>query len=114
MMRWLICTSAGNRSWWRRRLPVLPDVPTFQEQGVADIDVNSWWGLVGPAGLPPSIVSRLNAEVAAVLEDPALLQTLEGWGIQASAGTPEAFGSHVRSEASRWKERVSRFGVELE
>jgi tripartite-type tricarboxylate transporter receptor subunit TctC len=97
------------------RLPILPEVPTFREQGVADVDVSSWWGLVGPAGLPRAIVTRLNAEVAAVLAEPGLQQTLKDWGIQATPGTtPADFGSHIRSEAMRWKDRVVRFGIERE
>ena len=45
------------------RLRALPDVPTFAEQGLADIDANFWWGLVGPRGMPRAVVERLNAEM---------------------------------------------------
>lgn len=96
------------------RLTVLPQVPTFQEQGVSDMDVSSWWGLVGPAGLPHPIVDRLNQEVAAVLSEPGLRQTLTEWGIHAVPGTPADFGSHIRREAARWKVRVVRSGIPLE
>lgn len=98
----------------QRRLPILPGVPTFQEQGVADPDVSSWWGLVGPAGLPEAIVARLNSEVTTVLADPGLLQTLRGWGIEATPGSAAGFGNHIRGESLRWKERVTRFGIALE
>src|SRR5690606_11093313 len=49
------------------RLAILPDVPTFPEQGAPHLDVSSWWGIVGPADLPAPVVQRLNAEVAAIL-----------------------------------------------
>jgi tripartite-type tricarboxylate transporter receptor subunit TctC len=97
-----------------RRLRVLPDVPTFAEQGVADIDVSSWWGVVGPAGMPPSIVGRLNSAIAEVLADPDLQATMAKWGIEPTPGTPESFGEHVRNESARWKERVARFAIKPE
>lgn len=97
-----------------RRLRVLPDVPTFAEQGVADNDVSSWWGVVGPAGMPEAIVARLNAEIAAILADPELRTTMSKWGIEPTPGTPESFGSHIRQESTRWKERVARFAVKPE
>ena len=94
-----------------RRLRILPHVPTFAEQGVADNDVSSWWGIVGPAGMPDPIVARLNAEIATALAQPDLLSK---WGIEATPGTPAAFGKHIQQEASRWKERVARFAVKPE
>ena len=97
-----------------RRLAILPDVPTFREQGVPDLDVSSWWGIVGPAGLPAPVVQRLNAEVAAILAEPEMQATLAQWGIEASPGTPGEFGAHVRAEAAKWRERVDRFGVKPE
>jgi tripartite-type tricarboxylate transporter receptor subunit TctC len=97
-----------------RRLRVLPDVPTFAEQGVADIDVSSWWGVVGPAGMPPSIIARLNSAIAEVLADPDLQATMAKWGIEPTPGTPESFGEHVRNESARWKERVARFAIKPE
>ena len=98
----------------KRRLRVLPDVPTFAEQGVADIDVSSWWGVVGPAGMPQPIIARLNSEIAAVLADPELRATIDDWGIEPTPGTSESFGEHIRQESFRWKERVSTFAIKPE
>jgi tripartite-type tricarboxylate transporter receptor subunit TctC len=97
-----------------RRLAILPEVPTFAEQGGPDLDVSSWWGIVGPAGLPAPVVQRLNAEVAALLKEPDLQATLAQWGIEASPGTPAQFGALVEKEATSWRERVARFGVKPE
>lgn len=96
------------------RLSILPEVPTFQEQGVPEVAVSSWWGLVGPAGMAEAIVARLNRETASVMADPEMKATLSGWGIEASPGSPADFGLHIREEAVRWKERVGSFGVKLE
>lgn len=92
------------------RLPALPDVPTLAEQGVRDADASSWWGLVGPPGLPRPIVERLNAEVAAALVHPEVARTLQGWSIVPSPGTPEAFGAFVAEESARWRAVVATLG----
>lgn len=97
-----------------RRLPALPDIPTLREQGLPGLDVNSWWGFVGPAGLPVPIAARLNAEITAVLSEPELTATLSQWGIVASPGTPEAFGAYIAQEAANWKEIIARSGIPLE
>ena len=97
-----------------KRLQALPDVPTLAEQGVAGVDVHFWWGFVGPAGLPKNIVVKLNAEFGRVLADPELKATLAKWNIEATPGTPEAFGAYIAQEAKRWREAVATAGLKLE
>ena len=97
-----------------RRLAILPDVPTFIEQGAADVDASSWWGFAGPAGLPLPIVDRPNSEIAQVLSEPEVRDTLSQWGIEATPGTPASFASYVEAEAGRWRERIQRFGIRPE
>ncbi len=94
-----------------KRLAALPDVPTFDEQGVPGIDVHFWWGFVGPAGMPKDIVSRLNAEVTRALGDPELRKTLAGWNIELTPGTPEAFGAYIAQESRRWREFIAASGL---
>ena len=97
-----------------KRLPVLPDLPTFAEQGVAGVDVHFWWGFVGPAGMPKEIVAKLNAEIALALSDPDLRTTFSKWNIEPSPGTPEAFGAYIAQEAKRWREAVAAAGLKPE
>lgn len=97
-----------------RRLPALSDVPTLAEQGVPDVDVNFWWGFVGPAGVPHAVVAKLNAEIARALADPDLKATFAKWNIEPTPGTPEAFGAYIRQESVRWKNMVTRSGLKLE
>ncbi len=98
----------------QRRLAALPDVPTLAEQGVADVEVNSWWGFVGPAGLPKAVVARLNAEIAAVLADPELIAMFARLGIEPRPGTAEAFGSYIAQESARWRQVALKSGLTLE
>ncbi|MEO6746502.1 MAG: tripartite tricarboxylate transporter substrate binding protein [Caldimonas sp.] len=91
-----------------KRLAALPDVPTLAEQGLPGIDVNSWWGFVGPAGLPRDIVLRLNAEVRKALAEPELVAVLAKMAIEPSPGSPEAFGTYLAQEAARWKQVAAK------
>ena len=91
-----------------KRLAALPDVPTFAEQNLPGIDVNSWWGFVGPAGLPRDVVQRLNAEIGKALADPELAAALAKMAIEPSPSSPEAFGAYLAQEAARWKQVVAK------
>lgn len=96
-----------------RRLAALPAVPTLQEQGIAGLDVSSWWGLVGPAGMPRDVVTRLNAELVAVLGEAQLLELFAKMNVTPTPGTPEAFGAYIAQEWQRWQRFAAQSGVTL-
>lgn len=97
-----------------RRFPLLPDVPTFAEQGVQGVELSFWWGILFPAGTPRPVVDKMNAEFRKVLGDPEVKNSLLQQGGEATPGTPEAFGRHIADEVVRWKQVVSRAGVQAE
>jgi tripartite-type tricarboxylate transporter receptor subunit TctC len=97
-----------------KRLALLPNIPTLAEAGIQDVDVSSWWGFVGPPGMPRPLVESLNAEIRRALADPEILATMAQWGIELTPGTPEAFGRHIAAENQRWKSVVTRVGLALE
>jgi tripartite-type tricarboxylate transporter receptor subunit TctC len=94
-----------------KRLAALPELPTLAEQGVTGIDVNSWWGFVGPAGLSRAIVARLNTEIARVLDEPELRSTLEKWSIEPTPATPEAFGAYIKAQSAQWRAVAEKLGA---
>ena len=87
-----------------RRFFALPDVPTLAEGGVAGYDVTSWSGLGGPPKLPAPLVERLNAEVRAVLAEPAVAETIHKIGNEIAPTTPEGFRQRVASDIAKWSE----------
>ena len=97
-----------------QRAPSLPDVPTFIESGVADFDINSWVGLLAPAKTPQAIVDKLNTELNAVLNDPAVRERLNTLGITASPGGPERFGRDMARDLSRYAAVVKAAGIKPE
>jgi len=85
-----------------RRIAMLPDVPTLDESGIAGVDLWSWWGIVGPAGMPANVVNALNAEVGKMLTSPELTEFLTNEGAEAESMTPQQFGNLMRLETERW------------
>lgn len=94
-----------------KRLATLPDVPTLVEQDVRGIDVNSWWGFVGPAGMSKAVITRLNSDIARVLGEPELQSMLARWSIDPTPGMPEAFGAHIKAQVAQWRLAAERLEV---
>ena len=97
-----------------QRATALPDVPTFIESGVPDFVVNSWVGIFAPAKTPPAIVTRLNTELNAVLNDATVREKLRLMGIEASPGTAEQFNSEVKRDLARYGQVVKSAGIHIE
>jgi tripartite-type tricarboxylate transporter receptor subunit TctC len=97
-----------------RRVPQLPDVPTIAESLVPGYEAAGWSGLVAPAGTPPDIINRINADVVAILRDPTVTKKIEDMGAVADPLTPDQFGQFVRSEVAKWREVARAGNVKLE
>jgi tripartite-type tricarboxylate transporter receptor subunit TctC len=89
-----------------KRSIAMPDVPTLQEAGVPGFDVASWQAFYAPAGTPPAIVKRMNAEVAKIIAMPDVKARMEGLGLQYNPNTPEQFAAFGRSELVKWAKIV--------
>jgi len=96
-----------------RRNRMLPDVPTLQEAGLKDFEAVAWFGVVGPAALPPEIIGRLNAAILAVLAIPEVRERLLDGGSEIVGSTPEAAERHMRSEIAKWGAVIRAAGVKL-
>jgi tripartite-type tricarboxylate transporter receptor subunit TctC len=95
------------------RSPQLPDVPTFRESGF-DVVGTAWIGVIGPAGLSPSVVARVNAECNAAMRDKAVLEQLTAQYMTPSPGTPEQFATFIRTELVIWTPVIKRSGATLD
>ncbi len=89
-----------------RRSPVTPDLPSLAEEGVRDIDVDIWYALFGPAGLPRDLVSLLNSELISILALPEVRENLQKQGLNTVTGTPEELGRLVETDLERWTKVV--------
>ena len=98
----------------KRRISAAPEVPTFEEAGVPGYEAIGWFGVVGPAGLPRPIVERLNAEIRAALEDPAIRERALGAGTEPFTSSPEEFSAMIREETKKWAEVIKAGGIKLQ
>jgi tripartite-type tricarboxylate transporter receptor subunit TctC len=85
-----------------KRTQLLPDVPTLDESGIPGFDLSSWWGIVGPAGMPPDVVNALNAAINKALNSPEIEKFMASEGAEAQAMTPQQFGDLIHTEIQRW------------
>ena len=97
------------------RSPLLPNLPTLDEQGVKGYEVNTWFGWVGPAGLPAEITNRLNAEIAKILARPDVRENLGQQGFDvAPPAPPAAFGKLIADDLAKWIPVVRRSGAKVD
>ena len=97
------------------RLPLMPEVPTFAEQGFADVPANAWFGLFAPAGTPREVIATLHAEVTRVLRDPDFLQKeIAAKGYELVASTPEEFAAFLAADTRRNAQAVKISGARAE
>lgn len=99
----------------RQRSPLYPDVPTAQEQGYGYLNASIWYGLFAPAGTPQPIVDKINADVRAILRDPAFAEkNVTSRNLRLVAGTPQQFQAGIREEVQAVGEMVRAAEVKPE
>lgn len=96
------------------RSPLMPDVPTIAESVLPGYEASAWQGVVAPAGTPPPVVSRLNAEITRAIADAGVRQKLLDAGIEPLRSTPEQFSAYIRSETVKWAEVVRKGNIRIE
>jgi tripartite-type tricarboxylate transporter receptor subunit TctC len=106
-MRGLAVTTAA-------RAPALPEVPTVAEAGIPDYEVVSWQGVLGPAGMEPALVARMNRELNRVLSLPEVAARLLSQGFEPAGGPPEALAALLRADVARWPEVVRAAGARVD
>lgn len=93
------------------RLSSLPDVPTFAEAGVKDMEVYTWFSLLLPTKTPADIVAKLNAAASKALDDAAIRGRLEDMSFEVVGGKPEVFGAFLTAERTKWEKVIKDAGI---
>jgi tripartite-type tricarboxylate transporter receptor subunit TctC len=94
-----------------QRQALLPDVPTMQESGVADFEVNSWYGVCAPAAVPVPLLDKLNTDIIAVLRMPEIDQRLSELGMPPAPTTREEFDQFMRAQIARWAQVIKAANI---
>ena len=93
----------GSQKWF-----FVPDTPTFESQGVNNLEGNSWFAIFVPAGTPPDVIARLNAAINRSLATPDVQAVMKTSGYIPVGGTPAALGAMVAKDMAKWKDVVEK------
>jgi tripartite-type tricarboxylate transporter receptor subunit TctC len=94
-----------------KRSPVLPDLPTMDEQGLKGFDVSQWMGIFAPAKTPPAVVQRLHQAIAQVMNSSEYANFIRQQGAEPALMTPDEVSALLRTDLSRWGKLVKSIGV---
>jgi tripartite-type tricarboxylate transporter receptor subunit TctC len=94
-----------------KRSPILPEVPTISEQGVAGYEMSTWHSVCAPSGTPRPIIDWLNRQIVAVIATPEIRDRFTKAGIQAATSTPEQLRERIESEFGRWDKLLTQLGL---
>ena len=97
-----------------KRSALLPELPTLDEAGVTGFDMDSWAGIVAPAGTPSAIVTQLNTELRKIIETPDVKSSLGKVGFEAFSSAPGEFEGFIKVELDRWGKMVRDAGIQPE
>lgn len=96
------------------RSPLLPDVPTLDEAGLPKFEMSQWFGVFGPANLPPAITSRLNKEINTLLKSPDVVERIASQGGEITGGSTTYFAAFLQHDTAKWAELVKRANIKVE
>src|SRR6185436_18722866 len=97
-----------------RRVPALPDVPTFAEAGFPGMEDYTWVGVFLPAGTPPAIVQRLNEAINRAMQAPDVKERIESFAFELVGGSPKQTADYVRAEVLKWGKVVRETGAKAD
>jgi tripartite-type tricarboxylate transporter receptor subunit TctC len=95
----------------RTRVDQMPDTPTLAESGLPGFEAVGWFGIIGPAGMPPAVVARLNAAFVTALREPAVRERIVAVGAVPRPMSPEEFKAFMISETKKWSELIKTAGL---
>jgi tripartite-type tricarboxylate transporter receptor subunit TctC len=97
-----------------RRSPVLPELPTLAEAGLAGFAADSWFGIMAPAGTPREVIARLNADVQKALESAEVKDIIARQGGEVMGSTPEQMAAQIRADRQKWGRVIRESGAKIE
>jgi tripartite-type tricarboxylate transporter receptor subunit TctC len=96
----------GDRRW-----PQLPDVPTFAELGIQGYETYNWFGILAPRATPDGVIARLNRELVAVMQEPAVQEWMRSRGAEPVTNSPGEFAAYIRKDLAKWARVVKEVGI---
>jgi tripartite-type tricarboxylate transporter receptor subunit TctC len=94
-----------------KRSPNMPEFPTMIEQGVADFEVISWFGILAPIGTPPAIITKLHREAVRIVSQPDMRANFGRIGLDVVTDPPDAFAAIIRTDTAKWAKVIKDAGI---
>jgi tripartite-type tricarboxylate transporter receptor subunit TctC len=94
-----------------KRSPAIPELPTMDEAGLRGYRVDQTYGMLAPAGTPPAIVDKLNAEIVSILRTPEISQRMSAEGATLVGNTPQEYRDYLLAEMKKWARVVKEAGI---
>lgn len=104
----------GLANTWSTRSPLAPEIPTVAESGFKDYAIATWFGLLGPANMPPELVARIQRDTARLFTVPATREKLTGMGVDLVLNSPEQFRDYLKSEVARYSKVIKDAGIKAQ
>jgi tripartite-type tricarboxylate transporter receptor subunit TctC len=95
-----------------RRLQVAPNIPTAAELGYPTLDMEEWFGLFGPPGMPADKVEQLNRRLRSVIDDPEVVGLMRPLGLEVDTGSPQELVALIEEHRRTWQSRMAATGVQ--
>jgi tripartite-type tricarboxylate transporter receptor subunit TctC len=97
-----------------KRFSMLPEVPTVAESGVPEYESVSWWGILGPAAMPPALITRLNTEINRIMNLPDVKKLVAAQGAESWTSTPQEFADYMKRETALYSKIIKDAGIKIE
>lgn len=97
-----------------KRSALFPDLPTMDEAGIKGFNLDTWAGLVAPAGTPPQVIAKLNAALRPIIESPQVQARFKNVGFEGFSSTPEELGDFIKTQLALWGKMIKDANVQLE
>jgi tripartite-type tricarboxylate transporter receptor subunit TctC len=97
-----------------KRSSLFPDLPTMDEAGIKGFNLDAWAGLVGPTGMPPEIVAKLNKTLRPIIDSPDVQAKFKNVGFEGFSSTPEELGDYIKSQLVEWKTMVQEANIQAD
>jgi tripartite-type tricarboxylate transporter receptor subunit TctC len=97
-----------------RRSTMFPDLPTMDEAGIKGFNLDTWAGLVAPAGTPPQIVTKLNGALRKMIDSPETQAQFKNIGFEGFSSTPEELGDFIKAQLALWGKMIKDANIELD
>jgi tripartite-type tricarboxylate transporter receptor subunit TctC len=104
----------GIANTWSTRSPLAPEIPTVAESGFKGYEIATWFGLLGPANMPPELVARIQRDTARMFNAPATKEKLTGMGVDLVLNSPEQFRDYLKNEIARYTKVIKDAGIKAQ